>query len=59
MPFYIRKGTGSRAFDHLVAPDATRKYARIKEIAAGGRSRLWTFWCKTRQSLRRYGSKLS
>ena len=36
LPFYIGKGTGSRAFDHLVTPDATRKYARIKEIEAGG-----------------------
>ena len=31
-PFYIGKGTGSRAYDYLVKPDATRKYARIKTI---------------------------
>ena len=35
-PFYIGKGAGSRAFDHLVMPDATKKYARIKEIIADG-----------------------
>ena len=31
-PFYVGKGTGSRAYDHLVTPDRTRKYTRIKEI---------------------------
>jgi hypothetical protein len=36
LPFYIGKGAGSRAYDHLVTPDATRKYARIREILEAG-----------------------
>ena len=35
-PFYIGKGTGTRAYDHLVRPDATRKGARIREIIEAG-----------------------
>lgn len=36
LPFYVGKGTGSRASDHLITPDATRKSARIKEIVEAG-----------------------
>lgn len=36
-PFYIGKGAGSRAFDHLVNPDKTRKYARIEAIKKSGK----------------------
>ena len=35
-PFYIGKGTGTRAHDHLVKPDDTRKGKVIREITQGG-----------------------
>lgn len=35
-PFYIGKGTGSRAYDHLITPDVTLKYKRIQAIVAAG-----------------------
>ena len=35
-PFYVGKGAGSRAYDHLVTPDRTRKYARIQKILDAG-----------------------
>jgi len=35
-PFYVGKGTGSRGYDHVVVPDRTRKYARIREILDSG-----------------------
>ena len=37
-PFYIGKGTGTRAHDHLLHPDNSHKGRRIQEILDSGRT---------------------
>jgi uncharacterized protein len=35
-PFYVGKGTGTRAYDHLIKPDESRRGRVIREIVAAG-----------------------
>lgn len=42
LAFYVGKGTGTRAYDHLVRPDDSRKGQRIKEITQNGHEVLVT-----------------
>jgi uncharacterized protein len=36
LAFYIGKGTGTRAYDHLIRPDNSRKGQRIRDVEAAG-----------------------
>lgn len=40
--FYIGKGTGTRAYDHLIQPDESRKGRRIRDIISSGKEVLVT-----------------
>jgi hypothetical protein len=41
-PFYIGKGTGTRAYDHLIKPNESRKGNRIRDIVEAGHDVLVT-----------------
>lgn len=43
-PFYIGKGSGTRAYDHLIRPDNTLKGDRIREIEAAGAQVMVSDW---------------
>jgi hypothetical protein len=42
-PFYVGKGTGTRAHDHLIKPDGSSKSLRIREIVESGNRVLVSF----------------
>src|SRR6516165_10187860 len=44
-PFYIGKGVGTRAWDHLLSPDETAKGRRIAEIVGSGHEVLVNVLC--------------
>jgi uncharacterized protein len=45
-PFYVGKGVGTRAWDHLLVPDNTKKGQRILEIKDSGYDVLVTKACE-------------
>ena len=45
-PFYVGKGVGTRAWDHLLVPDKTNKGLRIAEIKKAGFEILVTKACE-------------
>ena len=44
-PFYVGKGVGTRAWDHLLSPDESAKGKRIAEIVNSGHEVLVTVMC--------------
>jgi len=45
-PFYVGKGTGTRAYDHLIKPDGSKKSQRIGDITSAGEKVLVTILCE-------------
>jgi len=58
-PFYIGKGVGTRAWDHLVTPDTTSKGTRIAEIIADGKKVIVSKICEGRTKCKHSKWKLN